>query len=107
MSEIALISSRKSKLEAEAKTGSKKARQALDLADSPTKFLSTVQIGITLIGLLTGMYSGDKITTQLSGVLKQISFLERYADPLSAALVLIIITYLSLEIGRASCRERV
>lgn len=99
MSEIALISSRKSKLEAEAKTGSKKARQALVLADSPTKFLSTVQIGITLIGLLTGMYSGDKITTQLSGVLKQISFLERYADPLSAALVLIIITYLSLVLG--------
>jgi len=99
MSEIALISSRKSKLESEAKSGSKKAQKALELAASPTRFLSTVQIGITLIGLLTGMYSGDRITSHLSELLRQVSFLAKYADPLSAALVLVIITYLSLVLG--------
>ena len=55
MSEIALISSRKSRLETAAKKGSKTAKTALDLANSPNKFLSAVQIGITLIGILTGI----------------------------------------------------
>lgn len=58
MSEIALISARKSNLTAQAKQGNKQARQALKLAEDPNKFLSTVQIGITLIGILTGIYSG-------------------------------------------------
>lgn len=62
MSEIALISARKNRLETAAKKGNKNAQTALDLANSPNKFLSTVQIGITLIGILTGIYSGDKIT---------------------------------------------
>ena len=62
MSESALISARKSRLETSAKKGNKHAKAALDLANSPNKFLSTVQIGITLIGILTGIYSGDKIT---------------------------------------------
>ena len=62
MSEIALISARKNRLETAAKKGSKNAQIALELTNSPNKFLSTVQIGITLIGILTGIYSGDKIT---------------------------------------------
>ena len=62
MSEIALISARKNRLETAAKKGNTSAKTALDLANSPNKFLSTVQIGITLIGILTGIYSGDKIT---------------------------------------------
>ncbi len=99
MSEIALISSRKSKLEAEARTGNKNAQKALDLANSPTRFLSTVQIGITLIGLLTGMYSGDKMTTVLKGFLEQFDYLKNYAGTLSTALVLLSITYLSLVLG--------
>jgi CBS domain containing-hemolysin-like protein len=65
MSEIALISARKNRLENAAKKGNKNAKAALDLANSPNKFLSTVQIGITLIGILTGIYSGDKITTDV------------------------------------------
>ena len=56
MSEVALISARKSSLNTQAKQGSKNARQALRLAEDPDKFLSTVQIGITLIGILTGIY---------------------------------------------------
>jgi putative hemolysin len=62
MSEIALI--RKSRLESSAKKGNKSAQVALNLANSPNKFLSTVQ-RITLIGILTGIYSGDKITTDV------------------------------------------
>ena len=57
MSEIALISARKNRLETAAKKGNKNAKAALDLANSPNEFLSTVQIGITLIGILTGIYS--------------------------------------------------
>ncbi len=99
MSEIALVSARKSRLEAEARSGNKNAQHALDLANSPTRFLSTVQIGITLIGLLTGMYSGDKMTTVLKGFLEQFDYLKNYAGTLSTALVLLSITYLSLVLG--------
>ena len=58
MSEIALVSARKSKLSSEARKGNKAARTALKLAEDPDRFLSTIQIGITLIGILTGLYSG-------------------------------------------------
>ena len=58
MSEVALISARKSRLSTDAKKGNKSARVALELAGEPDRFLSTVQIGITLIGILTGIYSG-------------------------------------------------
>ena len=59
MSEIAVVSVRRSKLKVDIQQGSKSARRALKLAEEPDRFLSTVQIGITLIGILTGMYSGD------------------------------------------------
>jgi putative hemolysin len=61
MSEIAMVSLRKSRLETAAKRGDKAAKKALELANNPGKFLSTVQIGITLIVILTGIYSGEKI----------------------------------------------
>ena len=61
MSEVALISARKSRLSSDAKKGSKSAKVALKLANDPDRFLSTVQIGITLIGILTGIYSGNRI----------------------------------------------
>ena len=60
MSEIAVISARKSSLSTDLKKGSKSAKMALKLANDPDRFLSTVQIGITLIGILTGIYSGDR-----------------------------------------------
>src|SRR4051812_31953407 len=65
MSEIALVSSRKFKLENAARKGNSNARKALELANNPNTFLSTVQIGITLIGILTGIYSGEKIEDNL------------------------------------------
>ena len=71
MSEIALISARKSRLETAAKKGQKNAKVALDLVNSPNKLLSTVQIGITLIGILLGIYSGDKLTANFAKYISQ------------------------------------
>ena len=65
MAEIALVSSRKPRLESQANRGDKRAREALNLANQPDTFISTVQFGITLIGILLGIYSGDKIKTDL------------------------------------------
>ena len=70
MSEIAMVSARKSRLETEAKKGDVAAKKALSLASNPGKFLSTVQIGITLIGIMTGFYSGEKIEEDLVIFLK-------------------------------------
>ena len=69
MSEIALISARKSSLNNDVRHGSSTARIALKLANDPDKFLSTIQIGITLIGILTGIYSGDVLASDFSKVL--------------------------------------
>ena len=65
MSEIALVSARKSRLENQAEKGDLKAKRALDLANAPEKFLSAAQIGITLIAILTGVYSGEKFSKYL------------------------------------------
>jgi putative hemolysin len=99
MSEIALVSSRKSRLEAFLRNGNKKAKTALDLANSPNRFLSTVQIGITLIGILTGVYSGDKLTNDLEAWLVAIPLIRPYSHPLAVGLVVLLITYLSLVLG--------
>jgi putative hemolysin len=99
MSEIALVSARKFKLENAAKRGNKGAKKALELAESPNKFLSTVQIGITLIGLLTGIYSGKNITSDVKAWLLNIPALAPYAEGLSVTCVLIFITFLSLVLG--------
>ncbi|MCE7066008.1 hemolysin family protein [Dyadobacter sp. CY326] len=99
MSEIALVSSRKSRLEAAAKNGDSSAKAALNLANSPTRFLSTVQIGITLIGLLTGMYSGDNITSDFEKFISTVPFIAPYAHSLAVGTVLVFITYLSLVLG--------
>ncbi|GAB2773654.1 hemolysin family protein [Rhabdobacter roseus] len=101
MSEIALVSSRKSRLESSARNGDKQAQAALDLANSPNRFLSTVQIGITLIGILTGVYSGDKLTADLESTLAAVPvpFIQPYSHPLAVGLVVLLITYLSLVLG--------
>ncbi len=99
MSEIALISSRKSRLETAAKKGSKTAKTALDLANSPNKFLSAVQIGITLIGILTGIYSGDKITEDVEFFVSGFSALQPYANSIAVGIVVVILTFFSLVLG--------
>lgn len=99
MSEIALISARKNRLETSAKKGHKGAQAALDLANSPNKFLSTVQIGITLIGILTGIYSGDKVTDDVKAFILQFDALALYADQISVGVVVVILTFFSLVLG--------
>lgn len=99
MSEIALISARKNRLETAAKKGNKSAKTALDLANSPNKFLSTVQIGITLIGILTGIYSGDKITTDVQVFISGFETLQPYAHSLAVGIVVVVLTFFSLVLG--------
>jgi putative hemolysin len=99
MSEIALISARKSRLESAAKKGNKSAKVALELANSPNKFLSTVQIGITLIGILTGIYSGDKITMNVEVFIKTFDILIPYAHTVAVVVVVVILTFFSLVLG--------
>jgi putative hemolysin len=99
MSEIALVSSRKARLEAQANKGDKKAKAALDLANNPDRFLSTVQIGITLIGILTGIYSGEKLTDDLVLYLNRFPVFQPYANGLATTIIVIILTYFSLVLG--------
>ena len=99
MSEIAMVASRKSRLEAAAKRGDKAAKKALELAHNPSKFLSTVQIGITLIGILTGIYSGEKIEDDLVNYLNRIELLQPYNETLAITLIVIILTFFSLVLG--------
>jgi len=99
MSEIALISARKNRLENAAKKGNASAIAALDLANSPNKFLSTVQIGITLIGILTGIFSGDKITTDVKTFVEGFATLKPYADSIAVGIVVVVLTFFSLVLG--------
>ena len=99
MSEIALISARKNRLENAAKKGNASAKAALELANSPNKFLSTVQIGITLIGILTGIFSGDKITTDMRLYFESFVALKPYADSLAVGVVVVVLTFFSLVLG--------
>lgn len=99
MSEIALVSARKARLELEAKRGNKSAQTALKLAGEPDRFLSTIQIGITLIGILTGLYSGEAFAANLAEVVRHVPVLEPYALGLSKTVIVIIVTYLTLIMG--------
>lgn len=99
MSEIAVISARKSTLSNQAKKGSNSAGTALRLANDPDRFLSTVQIGITLIGILTGIYSGASISGKASAYLAACGVPESIAYPIAQALIIIVVTYLSIIFG--------
>jgi putative hemolysin len=99
MSEIALVSARKARLETQANKGDKKAKEALELSNHPDRFLSTVQIGITLIGILTGILSGESLKDDFMSFLNQWPALRPYSDGLATTLIVIIITYFSLILG--------
>jgi len=99
MSEIALISARKNRLETAAKKGNTNAKAALDLVNSPNEFLSTVQIGITFIGILTGIYSGDKITSDVQNFISSIETLKPHANSIAVGIVVITLTFFSLVLG--------
>lgn len=99
MSEVSLINSRKSSLQVEAKKGSKTARTVLDLIENPTNFLSTVQIGITLIGILTGMFSGASIAVDLSEIFQKWGMKASVASPLAQTLIVVLVTLLTIILG--------
>jgi putative hemolysin len=99
MSEIAVVSARKTRLRQWAEEGNAKARAALELANNPNQFLATIQIGITLIGILAGAFGGATIARELAVILSDITWLAPYGEPLSLALVVFAITYLSLIVG--------
>jgi putative hemolysin len=101
MAEIAIVSSRKARLESLAKKGDPGAIQALKLHNDPTRFLSTVQVGITLIGILTGAFSGGQIAAGLQGILEQVPvpLIVEHAKAISFGAVILVVTFVSLIIG--------
>jgi putative hemolysin len=100
MSEIAVVAARKVRLQQRAEDGDERARTALALAHDPNKFLSTVQFGITMVGVLAGAYGGATIAEKLADPIRQaIPQLAAYADGISLALVVSAITVLSLIVG--------
>lgn len=99
MSEIALVSARRARLETMANKGDAKAKAALTLAENPEKFLSTAQIFITLIAILTGVYSGEKFGHYLEPYVEKLAFLKPYAATVSTVIIVIIVTFLSIIFG--------
>ena len=99
MAEIAVISAKKARLRQLAGQGNEKARVALELAESPNRFLATVQIGITLAGIFAGAFGGATLAAKLAKSISQVSFLAHYAEQIAFGIVVVIITYCSLVIG--------
>lgn len=99
MSELAVVSSRPVRLRSRSKSGDRGAEIALGLAENPGKFLSTVQIGITLVGVLAGAFSGATIGQRLAGALPKLGVPEAAANEVGVGLVVVAITYLSLIVG--------
>ena len=99
MSEIALVSARKARLESQAEKGDKKAKAALELSSNPELFLSAVQIGITLISIVTGVYSGERFAQDLAPYIAKFETLRPYAETISTTLIVIFVTFLSIIFG--------
>lgn len=99
MSEVALISARKSRLTADAKAGDKGAKTALALAEDPDRFLSTIQIGITLIGILTGLFSGAALSDMLAEWLHSLGMSVSVVKPIAQVVIVAVVTYLSIVVG--------
>src|SRR6266704_1396314 len=99
MSETAFVSARKVRLQQRANEGDTKALAALEMANSPNRLLSTVQLGITLIGIVAGAFGGATIAQGLAVYLRAVPWLSAYKDAIAFTIVVIVITYLSLVIG--------
>ena len=99
MSEISILSSRKIRLKRKVQSGSKGAQVALELADEPNRFLSTVQVGITFIGVFTGVYGGTTVAGKVEPFFQKIPMLAEYSGALSLGMVTIVTTYLTLVFG--------
>jgi putative hemolysin len=99
MSEMSIVSSRKARLESLVAAGHRGARTALQLRDDPSRFLSTVQIGITLVGIFAGAFGGATLAAQLGPVLDRFAFIAPNGDTVAFVIVVVAITYLSLVVG--------
>lgn len=99
MCEMALVSAKKSRLESSAAKGDIKSKTALELKENPDIFLSTTQIYITLIAILTGVYSGERFSVYLKPYLEEINFIRPYAATVATVIIVIIVTFLSILFG--------
>jgi putative hemolysin len=99
LSELAIVSSRKTRLEQWAKEGNSRAAKALELASSPDSFLSTIQIGITFIGILAGAFGGATVAESITGYIALLPALSQYSEAIGVTIVVVCITYFSLVIG--------
>lgn len=99
MSEIAVVAARKVRLQQRAEDGDERAKSALALANDPTQFLATVQVGITMVGVLAGAYGGATIAEKLAVPIATVPMLAPYAEGVALALVVTVITILSLIVG--------
>lgn len=99
MAEIAIVSSRQNRLQQRADQGDERSGIALKLSQNPNSFLSTVQVGITLVGVLTGVFGGARIASNLAGLFNQIPALVPYSQALALGIVVLIITYFTLVLG--------
>ncbi len=105
MSEIAIVSARKARLQTQVESGNANAAAALALAESPDRFLSTVQVGITLIGILSGAIGGEMIAQRLIPYLQNVPVIGPYSESISLAILVSIITYLQLVIGELAPKQ--
>ena len=99
MAEISLVSARKARLESQANKGDKKAKRALIVSSHPESFIATVQIGITLISILLGIYAEEGIRQHISDWLQQFTFIRPHLSAVSKGLMLFVITFFSLVLG--------
>lgn len=99
LGEVALISARKNRMEAMAKEGSRSAASALKLMNDPDRFLSTAQVGITIVAILTGLFSGEEFAGKFGQVLISMGMDQTYAQPVAQVIILVVVTYLSCELG--------
>jgi putative hemolysin len=99
LSEMAIISARKTRLQQRAEEGDKGAEAALALSKEPTRFLSTIQIGITLIGILSGAFGGATIAEEIAAALSKVAWLVPYSEAIGVGIVVVIITYFFLVVG--------
>ncbi len=105
MSEIAVVSARKARLQLRAANGNKGAQAALALADEPENFLATIQVGITLVAILMGAFGSTQIATQLQPLLAQLPVVGMYSEVIASATAIIIVTYLSLVLGELAPKQ--
>ncbi|MEQ1796691.1 MAG: hemolysin family protein [Lacibacter sp.] len=99
IAEISLVSARRARLEVFAAKGSSSAKTALELSEHPELFLSAAQIGITLISILTGVYSGEKFSDDLAPFFLQFESLKEYANSIATTVIVVIVTFLSIILG--------